>query len=368
MKMKDLSAFPAKEEMTSLERTTAYWAGKAVDRLPFSMDLGESIVPYFGYSNREYLFSAEIMVEVEERVQQEFGGDGMGFSINTRAFGEAFGSQMIYPDYGYSSILSHHCAKGKWITEMESIDPYRDGRLPIILEATKRLQEKYGKEQPLSISLPCPGNCALSLVGITDLLKMMLKEPDRFNQLMDFCLASVRRCAEVFFRETGIFIGTFEVLASSQVTSPKQFQTYLRPYIEKTVSILREITGVTPSFGGCGSNAKIWKDLLTMGITSFGIDATDQIAEAKQVLGSQAALCGNIDPTLSLTGSPEEIRQAIYDCLDIVSDSPKGFSLGLGGGTAAFGAPIENLRAYAQWAKQYGRGAQMGKRCRGLAQ
>lgn len=48
------------EEMTSLERVTAYRSGKAVDRLPYSMGLGETIVNYYGYTNKEYLFSSQI--------------------------------------------------------------------------------------------------------------------------------------------------------------------------------------------------------------------------------------------------------------------------------------------------------------------
>ena len=144
------------EEMTSLERVTAYRSGKTVDRLPYSMGLGETIVNYYGYTNKEYLFSSKIMVDVESKILHEFGGDGMTFSINTRAFAEALGSKMRYVDRGYSTIEKYFLDINP-VDNFESVDIYTAGRLSILLEAVKMAQERYRFFRSLPNEL-CLGN------------------------------------------------------------------------------------------------------------------------------------------------------------------------------------------------------------------
>lgn len=354
-----------KDNMTSLERVKAYNAGELVDRLPYGVNLGESIVSYYGYSNKDYLFSSEIMVDVEGKVLEEFGGDGITFSINTRAFAEALGSKMKYPEYGYSDVEQYRLSSAEDVDSLECINPYKDGRMPIILEAVKRAQERYGAEQPISITVPCPANCALGIIPMKKLVKYMIKDTDKFCKVMDYCFDSVLECAKIFYYETNVPIGTFEVMAAYQVTSLKQFQKYLGPYIKKTVEELAKLTGEVPSYGSCGSNAHIWEELISMGIKSIGVDATDDIACARNQIGDRTFISGNIDPVFLKEASQEEVGNNVYKCITQAADSPCGFKLGLGGGPAAFGTPIENIRAFSNYAREYGRGAQKGKNCLG---
>lgn len=351
------------DEMTSIERMKAYYAGEIVDRLPYGVNLGESVVSRYGYSNKDYLFSSEIMVDVEGKILQEFGGDGITFSINTRAFAEAMGSKMKYPDCGYSDVEVYRLSSVDEIDTMESVNPYREGRLPVILEAVKCAQERYGKEQPIGITVPCPANCALGIIRMEDLLRCMIRNPDEFHRIMEYCLYNILECVKVFYQETGVSVGIFEVMAASQVIGLKQFQKYIGPYIQKMIIEIEKLTGTVPSYGSCGSNAHIWEELLSMGIRSVGIDATDDMAMAKEQIGGKAFISGNIDSVFLKEASPEKIRAGVYQCVLKASDSPCGYKLGLGGGPACFGTPIENIHAYVEAAREYGKDAQKGKNC-----
>lgn len=355
-----------KEEMTALERQNLYWTGESVDRIPYSMDLGESAVPIFGFSNRDYLFSASTMATVEGLVLKEFGGDGVGVSINTRAFGEAFGSTLKYTEYGYSYIEKFRLEKQESILNLEKINPYRSGRIPIILEAAKILKERYGEEYPFNVGVPCPANCALGLCSMENLLVAMLRNPDRFNYIMEYCLENLLDCVQVFYKETGASFTIFESLASSQIISKLQFEKNIYTYVERLANGIKQITGAVPAFGGSGKNNQIWDDLIEIGIQSIGLDALDDIKEAKEKIGMKAAIWGNVDPLIFIYGTSDEIRSNVYRCLIDASDNPRGYTLGIGGGTIPFGASIENIKVYSRFAKEYGRGAQMGHLCKGL--
>ncbi|MDE7039050.1 MAG: uroporphyrinogen decarboxylase family protein [Lachnospiraceae bacterium] len=353
------------EEMTSLERVTAYRSGKAVDRLPYSMGLGETIVNYYGYTNKEYLFSSQIMVDVESKILHEFGGDGMTFSINTRAFAEALGSKMRYVDCGYSTIEKYFLDINP-VDNFDSVDIYTAGRLSILLEAVKMAQERYGTEQPIGFSVPCPMNCALGIISLEKLLICMLKKPEMYIAIMDYCLKAILECVRVFYSETGIVPGIFEVNLAKGIMSQRHVNTYVLPYVKKTMEGIQKITGRLPGYGSCGSNEHMWDALLELGFKSLGIDADDDIKQAKLKIGAKASISGNIDAVFLRDASQKEIIQNVYACIRNASDSKEGYTLGIGGGPMAFGTPIKNIKTYSIYEQKFGRGAQKGRLCDGV--
>jgi uroporphyrinogen decarboxylase len=72
------------------------------------------------------------------------------------------------------------------------------------------------------------------------------------------------------------------------------------------------------------------------------------MAEARQRLGSQMKVQGNIDPGV-LFGSPEFIKQRIHDTVNKAGKS--GHILNLGHGVLV-GTPEENVRVFFETAKQ----------------
>ena len=354
------------EQLTSLERIRLYSNGKEVDRLPYKLNLGESIVPHYGYSNKEYLFSSEIMVDVTEKVLNEYGGDGLGFTLDTRMFSEAMGSQLEYKEYGYSYITQHKIKNIEEIKKLEPINISEVGRFKIVLEALERLLERYAKEQPFSISVPCPANCALGIIKLEDLLRIMIKKPEDFFYLMDYCFDIVIDAVKMFYQHTSVPVNIFEVTASAQVMGEKQYLKYIHPYIVKMIHSITAITGTMPSFGGCGSNKYIWKHLTDVGIRSFGIDSSDDIGVAKTELGNSSSISGNIDPVLLLTGNRELIKREMYHCIKTASDNPCGYTITLGGAPASFGTSQENLNTFVNYAKKYGTIAKKGRLSEGI--
>ena len=154
-----------KQEMTSRERQEAYARGERVDRIPYSTGAGESILPYYGISDRDYLFSSEVTADVAFMCLRDFGGDGMGLSITARAFAEAAGSELEYPKQGYSHIVRHLIPDyRKFPAQLPEITVEKSGRLRTILDSLLLMQRRYGREYSVGYSVPCPGNCALGFM------------------------------------------------------------------------------------------------------------------------------------------------------------------------------------------------------------
>ena len=349
-------------DISSLERVAAYGNGERVDRIPYSTGAGESMLPYYGISNREYLFSAELMADTAAMALRDFGGDGMGTSITARAFAEAAGSQLSYPEWGYSTIEKHLITDyRKFPARLPEISAVKSGRLPIILDALKLMQKKYGNEYSVGFSVPCPANCALGMMPVEQLARCMVKRPDLFHELMEFCLDAIIGCVKVFYEETGMSPGIFDVFAGKALCG-NHYEEMVEPYIRKMVDRVRSITGETPGFGTCGSQQNIWDSLLDMGVTGMDIDHKDSLRLAREKLGEHVFLSGNIDPLTVFHGTPEEIESAVFTCLMEASDNPMGYNPNPGG-AIYFGTPAENIRLMAGFIEKYGRDARKGELC-----
>ena len=242
-----------KQEMTSRERQEAYARGERVDRIPYSTGAGESILPYYGISDRDYLFSSEVTADVAFMCLRDFGGDGMGLSITARAFAEAAGSELEYPKQGYSHIVRHLIPDyRKFPAQLPEITVEKSGRLRTILDSLLLMQRRYGREYSVGYSVPCPGNCALGLMPADQLLRCMVKRPDQYAELMEFCLDAMLKCVRVFYEESGLSPGIFDVFASRELCG-RYYEQNAEPYIQKMVAGIESITGQTPGFGTCGS-------------------------------------------------------------------------------------------------------------------
>ena len=75
-------------EMTPLERAKAYAAGEEVDRIPTTLSEGETIPPLYGYKMHDYYFSADVMVDVESRMIEDFDSDNAGMGLGLRTMVE----------------------------------------------------------------------------------------------------------------------------------------------------------------------------------------------------------------------------------------------------------------------------------------
>ena len=141
-----------KDELTSLERTTLYGQGKPVDRIPASLDGGETMSYLVGAGMDEYYFSSEIMAQVEEYIHRKFGSDGAGISTSLRGMAKAMGSEIKYSKNNVAQ-LAKPALRLSEVDNAKLVNVDKDGRLPIILDAVRKVKERLGDRVSVSASV-----------------------------------------------------------------------------------------------------------------------------------------------------------------------------------------------------------------------
>ena len=354
-------------EMTPKERMTKYMAGEKVDRIPTILSSGETSPINYGIQNKDYYFDSDLMVEVESRIAEDYGADNMGMGIGLRGIAEALGVPLAFPLNNVSHVDGPAITSYDELDGRKIVDIHKDGRLPILLEAFKKLQDKWGDTYIIDTGLGSCFTLAAFLVGTEKFLKDMIKRPEETEKLLQYANDNIVACCEQLYKETGIISSLAEPIIARNLLSPRLFKKYAVPYMGQLVKRLTDVYGEAPSLHVCGSTADRWEDFVNWGISAFSVDNCENMEDLKNQYGDKIAVVGNIDPVdLLRNGTTDDMKREVIRCLKEAGDTPKGFIL-MPGCTTPIGTPKDNVVAIMNYAAIYGKGAQKGKMPEGLA-
>jgi uroporphyrinogen decarboxylase len=248
---------------------------------------------------------------------------------------EAIGNELKFPED--SLCITTKAAledKGK-LSSLRLPDPSRDGRLPAYLEAVAETK-KIISDAIVSAVIAGPWTIAVGLRGTTELLRDAMKDPDYVHELMQFCTQQSINFAEAII-PLGVGLGYSEAPASCSLISPKMYRSFVFPYHRQIVDHFK-----AKKFGVglhiCGYADPILEDMVKTGVTNISIDAPTDLAKAAAAARGKAVLIGNLNTNLFYTGSRDEMKQAIKNCIDkTLSDS--GYILSSGCEVPAIAPP-----------------------------
>ena len=227
---------------------------------------------------------------------------------------------------------------------MPPFDPKKNGRLPLFLEVCQRLHKAAGNVIGVGSSVAGPFTIAAYLRGINPILRDVLKEKKQVHRLMqyvtDACKAWIDLAAPI-----GVGISMADPLASPSVLNPNMFREYVFPYFIQIIDYAWAKTGQKPSLHMCGRTEKIWPYLKQLHISSLSLDNVIDLSAASKEFGESFCLMGNVDPVKTIqAGPPEQIRQAVADCVAKAGKSPKGFVVA-SGCQIPVGTPMAHVEA-----------------------
>jgi uroporphyrinogen decarboxylase len=154
-----------------------------------------------------------------------------------------------------------------------------------------------------------------------------MKDPDYVHELMRFCTQMSIRFGEALYPlKAGLSYS--EAPASCSLISPKIYRTFISPYHKQIVDHFKE-NKVGVGLHICGYTDPILEDMVNTGVTNISIDAPADLAKAVEATRGKAVLIGNVSTDLFFSGSMEEMKQAIKNCLD-VAPKDSGYILASG--------------------------------------
>ena len=339
------------EELTPFERMMMALEGKKPDRVPVFPLVRDWCLRQVGFKVSEAMTSAEKHVFAQYYCVREFGYDAVRDFYGTHAESEAMGSRLKIPDDGPPSVAEFAVKDyNEDLPKLRIPNPWRDGRLPMILEGVKRLKELCGGTIPVVVYIQAPFRHASMLRGSNEIMRDTYKRPDRVKDLLEIATASQIAYGIACVHAGADIIFMSDPTSSGDAISVKTWEEFGLPYTSRVVAAVRK-TGVKVILHICGDTTDRLESLTRTGVDALSLDSKVDLGYARKLLGEGICLMGNIDPNQTLVfKKPEHVedesKQAIRK-----AGMTGGFILSSGCGVPAV-TPPENIRAMVRAARR----------------
>ena len=232
--MEQIKEIP-KEMLTPRERSVLYGMGKEVDHIPYSLIGTEAAAELYGVDIRKTYTDIETVIALEKKMVDDFGIGCMSIGPRLKGIAEALGASMKYPKNNMYLIEEPLIADYKMLENMQVINPYTDGKMPIMLKMMEQLQKQFGDYDILKSGVCGPMTCALSLREAGMFLRDLKKQPEEMHHLLQFSLECIKAWMKVVYDEFGCVCSIADPASSMNLIGKKHFENFSKPYLKELV-------------------------------------------------------------------------------------------------------------------------------------
>ena len=287
-----------------------------------------------------YLKSSQNIVEGISKAVGLYHPDGIPVVFDLQIEAEILGCKLVWSKENPPAVVSHPLSNGTTLSSMR-LPGKDDGRIPVVLEATKVLRQKF-PDLGLYGLITGPFTLALHLLG-TDIFMKLFEDTDYVHELMDFCSQVGIKYAELLI-EAGCDVIAVVDPMTSQI-DPESFESFVTPYARKIFDFVRQKKRYS-SFFVCGHAQQNIEVMCDCGPDNISIDENIPLEYVKEIaLKRGISFGGNLKLTsVLLLGNELDSRKDAVHCLDM--GGKKGFILAPGC-DLPMDTPVANLKAVA---------------------
>jgi len=290
----------------------------------------------------EYLKSEAHMIKGAEAAIDRYNPDGLPVCFDLQIEAEILGCDLLWGAENPPAVSSHPLQNGKSISDLH-IPQKTEGRLPLILSATRVLREKY-PDLALYGLITGPFTLALHLFG-TDIFMKMYKDASFVKELFDFC-CQVSVAVSDYYIEAGCDVIAVVDPMTSQI-GPDHFRQFVLEPSKRLFSHIRDNNALS-SFFVCGHAQQNIEVMCDCGPDNVSVDENIPLDFVRDICLSRGiSFGGNMQLTIILLlGDKNDAMRNAQECLEVGGN--KGFILAPGC-DLPYSTPPENLEAVTEF-------------------
>lgn len=267
-----------------------------------------------GYSGKEILTDADKLFECLLEVNKIYKPDGMPVVFDLQLEAEILGCELLWADHNPPSVSGHPFEKEKGIPCRCKFPTEESGRLPVVLQATRRLKQAVGNETALYGLVCGPLTLASHLRG-SKLFIDMRKDPEYVTQLISYCAEYAMKMVDLYLDAGADVIAVVDPLVSQ--ISPKMIDNLFHEPFKAIFDYIR-IKGAKSSFFVCGDATVELEAMCRTNPDCVAVDENIDMLKAKEITDQfNIALSGNIPlTTIMLFGTQQDNMKYVLDLLD----------------------------------------------------
>lgn len=270
---------------------------------------------------------------------------------------EALGCVVEYPA-GRDAVpaIEHPCIeRAGQIATLAVPNPQSAGRMPLILEATRRVHELLGREVFVRGAISGPFSIACKVMGIEAMLVEGFSNPEGVEPVMRFCTDVALSFGQALLQR-GVEVCVFDSHAAPPLVSPDMFRSLILPHTKRLMEDLTRHGARCIEYVIGGDTSPMANDLAASGARIILADYKADLAPfAHELSQSDILVRRNLDPNLIEAGNVQAWTEQLRPAVALAKASPRCI---LGTGVISYNTPIEHLqavrRAYMELASAHG--------------
>ena len=300
-------------------------------------------------SFRERSEIPEVAIEISLQPWKAFQPDGVIMFSDIVTPLPGLGIEMDIAE-GKGPIITSPIRTQKQVDDLHPLQP--DESLPFIKPILQSLRSEVGNKSTVLGFVGAPWTLAAYAVEgkgsktYSNIKGMAFSDPTILHQLLSKLADAIATyiCYQI---DCGAqVVQMFDSWAGQ--LCPQDFETFALPYQQQVFRKVKETHPNTPLILLVSGSAGLLERMAKSGADMISVDWTVDMAEARQRLGKDMKVQGNIDPGV-LFGSHDIIRDRILDTIRKAGNT--GHILNLGHGVLV-GTPEDNVRYFFETAKQ----------------
>lgn len=300
--------------MTSKERVLAVMRGQRPDRVPNMTITMMFACDQIGARYLDYAMDHRVLVEAQLKTSEKFQIDHLCSMTDPARESADCGANVRYYDNQPPAIDEADALlleKSKLLT-LKIPDPLGGGRMHDRVKGIELYKKLSGESKMIEGWVEGPCAEGADLRGINNLMMDFLDDPGFVHDLFAFNIEMAIRFARVQVDAGADYIGIGDAAAS--LIGPKIYEQFVFPYQKKLVDAIHEI-GLPVRLHICGNTEKILPGIARLGVEIFDLDYCVPMHRARELMGPDQVIFGNIDPVRDLRNStPENVYQDIRRC------------------------------------------------------
>jgi MtaA/CmuA family methyltransferase len=332
--------------MNGRERLLAMLDGQMPDSLPLMPITMMYAADHSQVKYGPYATDHRVLVDAQIAIAEHYDFDYVSCISDPAREATDCGAHVEFFDDQPPAIVETNAllADKQALATLEMPDP-KSGRMADRVAAAALFRQRAGDSRLIEGWIEGPCAEAADLRGINTLMIDFFDDPDFVCNLFEFTLQLGIRFARAQVEAGVDLIGVGDAAAS--LVGPQFYEQFVWPYEKRLVDELHAM-GARVRLHICGNITAVLEPIGRLGCDIVDLDFMVPVAQARQAMGDQQVLLGNIDPVRVLkNGTPEETAEAIAQCY---RDAGAHYIVGAGCEVPR-GTPAENLRALTEFAR-----------------
>jgi MtaA/CmuA family methyltransferase len=242
------------------------------------------------------------------KAMEFFDTDMVGLISDPYRETAAFGARISFPDEAVPRRENIIVKTFEDADRLRNPDVYKSERTLDRILGAELFQKELKGEVPVIGWIEGPLAEACDLAGVSEMLMQLMMDPDLSNLLMDKCVITAKD-----FALAQINAGCDVIGMGDAICSQIDIDTYDLYVKERHLEIIESIHlhGGRVKLHICGDITHLLPSIADLNVDILDLDHMVDMQAAREIVGSDTILCGNINPVLVQDLTEEDVYQQV---------------------------------------------------------